>query len=344
MSKFKRMNLTVKPKLLDKLLLEYLSGHAPSKASAAEACGVSKVTSGKVADALIACGFMDGRIFSKGERRPSTHLLFNDRSSVLIIDLSGAIYKMCVVNPTGETLLTLTHAYDPEVTFEDNLNIFISRNGLKLKNSRLNFAAVSVLYADDGRRSQIEHTGRVSFLPSILIREYVEDVILTILGRKVTLHLTLSEAIGEAVKFKAIDIGPSLGGISYIFIGSRISSFHVYPNGSAVICSPENMLSGKELADIRNIRLIPKEKSDALFIKTADFMDSAFAAHILLLSSDILTPDRETADLICRKFTLTGRQAPIIYSRDNSFPPEYLGISRSSLLLTVKKHIISSSK
>ena len=344
MSKFKRIDLTVKPQLLDKLLLEYLSGHAPSRLSAAEACNVSKVTSGKVADALISGGFMDVKIFSKGERRPSAHLLFSDKSSVLIIDLSGAVYKMCIVNPMGKILLTLSHAYDPEVSFEDNLNIFISRNGLKLKSSRLNFAAISVLYADAGRRGQLENMGRISYLPSILMRGYIEDVIFSILGRKVVSHLAVSEAIAEAVRFKAIDLDPLGRGISYIFIGSRVSSLHVYSNGSAVICAPQNMLTKAELTDIRNIRLIPKENADALFVKIADFMDSAFSPSILLLSSDILIPDRETGERICRKFTLTGRQAPIICTRDDSFPPEYLGASRAALLHIVKAHITSTSK
>ena len=342
MSKFKRINLSVRASTLDKLLFEYISGHAPSRASVASTCGVSKVTSGKVADALIDGGFMDGRIFSKGDERPSTHLLFNDRSSILIIDLSTSVYKMCVVNPSGKILLCLSHIYDPEVSFEDNLNIFISRNGLKLKRSRLEFAAISVLYGDDYKQSSLEP--RVCFIPPISMRGYIEDVIFTVLGKKVASHLTLSVAIGEAVKFKAIDLYGNDKGISYISIGSKISSFHVYENGTATICSPENILSREELSNIENIRMIPKEKAYALFVHIADFMDAAFSPSVLILSSDHISIDSETSDRICRKFTLRGRSAPIIYTRDSSFPIEYVGAARQTLLSVIKNYIATNDK
>ncbi len=336
MSKFKRKILKVRQPLLDKLICEYISGHAPSRSSTAAACSVSTVTSGKVANALTECGFMDSRVFSKGEERPSAHLLFNDRSSVLIFDLSSSTYKMCVVNPGGRILLSLSHVYDPEISFEDNLYIFISRNGLKLKQSRLEFAAISVLYADEGQRESC-------FLPSVKISDYVNSVIYTILGKRVTSNLTVSSAIGEAVRFKAIELDNSHGGISSIFIGSRISSFHVYPSGSVTVCSPESVIPREELPDTVGLRFISKEKTDLLFIRIADFMAAAFTPSVLLLGSDILSPDNETADKIYRKFILTGRPVPVIYTRNESFPLEYIGASRYTLLSVIKKYIISDT-
>jgi len=344
MSKFKRINLSLKQQSLDKLLREYLSGHAPTRSSVASSCGLCTVTSGKVADALISSGFMDGRIFSKNDERPATHLLFNDSSSVLIIDLASSIYKMCVVNPSGKTLLTLSHVYDSEVPFEDNLNIFISRNGLKLKRSKTPFAAIAVLYADDYRRERLESNSRVCSLPSISIKDYVDEIIYTILGRKVTSHLTLSSSVRYAMDFKVIEMGLYNGGISSVFIGSRLSSFHVHKNGSVMLCSPENILSKEELSYIDNIRLISKEKQDALFVRLADFMDAAFSPEVVLLSSDIIPPDSETAEIICRKFALTNRRAPVIYTRDSSFPLEYLGASRHALLSVIKVFINTNNR
>ena len=249
---------------------------------------------------------------------------------------------MCVVNPQGHTLITYSHSFDPEIPFDDNLNIFISRNGLKLKNSRLDFSSIAVLYADSGRRDRIAARAAAHSIPTIAIKEYIGDIISTILGREVAYHLTISEAIGEAVKFKAVDLGDMSRGISSIFLGGGISSFHVYENGSVTICSPENLLSKEELSDIENIHLISKEKADALFLRIADFMDSAFSPSVLLLSSDILIPDNETSDKIYRKFSLTGRPVPAIYTRENCFPLEYIGIARKALLSVIKKHIISN--
>ncbi len=344
MSKFKRINLNVRQDTLDRLLYEYISGYAPSRASSAAAVSVSTVTSGKVADALMHCGFMDGRVFSVGESRPATRLLFNDRSSVLIIDLSTSVYKMCVVNPQGRTLLSLSHQFDPEISFEDNLYIFISRNGLKLKSSRIDFSAIAVLYANVSRKEGTYTSERAISTPSIAIKEYISDVICTILGREAKSHLTVSEAIGEAVKFKVIDLETIGRGISSIFIGSSIFSFHVYENGSVTVCSPENLLSREELSDLEHIRSLPKEKADALFVRIADFMDSAFSPSLLLLSSDILFPDNETGDRIYRRFTLTGRATPTIYTREGHFPLEYLGIARFTLLKVIKSYITTGTK
>lgn len=337
MSKFKRKILTVNPLLLDRLICEYISGHAPSRASVADACSVSTVTAGKVASALIECGFMDGRVFSKGEKRPSTHLLFNDRSSILIIDLSSSIYKMCVVNPGGRILLNLSHVYDPEISFDDNLNIFISRNGLKLKQSRLDFAAISVLYADDGQQNS-------AFLPSIKISDYIEGVIYTILGKRVTANLTVSSAIGEAVGFKAIELDNTHRGISSIFIGSSISSFHVYENGSVTVCAPESFIPREEMPDVTALRFMSKDKADILYARLSDFMAAAFAPSVLLLGSDFLSPDHETADKIYRKFILLGRPVPVIYTRDDSFPLEYIGAARHALRSVIKKYIFSDKQ
>ncbi len=341
MSKFRKVNLNIRPALLDKLLGEFLSGHAPSIASVSEAVKISKATASKVAHALVKSEFMCEKIFSKPDERPSSHFLFEDKASILLIDLSSSIYKMSIVNPNGRILFSSSYTYDSTTSLNDNLNIFISRNGLKVKNSNLDFAAISVMYADENRRRQLEVQERTSHLPPILLREYIEDLIHTVLGKRVSIHITVSDAVSEAVKFKTLEIDTTKNGISSVFIGSHISAFHIYSGGSATVCSPENMLSGEEIHDLCNINLISKEKADRLFVHISDFMDCAFSPSVLLLESDVLLPDIETAEKISRRLTLTNRPAPLIYTRDNSFPLYYIGIARSTLLPIVKKYIAS---
>jgi len=341
MSKFRKVNLNIRPALLDNLLREFISGHAPSVLSVSDMCNVSRTTASKVAHALVKSEFMSEKVFSKNERRPCSHLLFDDKASILLVDLSSSVYKMSVVNPNGKSMFSSSYTYDASINLKDNINIFISRNGLKVKRSGLEFAAISVIYADECRRSQLETRERTSHLPPISLCDYIEGEIFTILGRRVSAHMTVSEAMGEAIRFKAIDIDASVKGISSVFIGSHVSSFHVYPNGSVTVCSPENMLSAEELKDIRNINLISKERADLLFVHLCDFMDSAFSPSILLLDSDILEPDAETAEKISLRLTITNRPSPIIYTRNESFPLAYIGIVRSTLLSLVKKYITS---
>ena len=171
MSKFRKINLNIRPSVLDKLLLEYMSGHARSRADVSELCQVSIPTAAKVAQALVKSEFMSENIFSNNEERPCAHLLFEDKASILLIDMSSSIYKMSIVNPNGRTLHTSSHSYDSEVSLDDNLNIFISRSGLETKQSGLDFAAISVMYADESRRTQLQMQERTSHLPSILLRD-----------------------------------------------------------------------------------------------------------------------------------------------------------------------------
>ncbi len=340
-SKFKRIKLKIRPALLEKLLFECMSGHAPSRQDVSEKCNVCTATSGKAVKALVDSGFMCKRIFSKNEQRPCSHLLFNDISSILLIDLSSSVYRMSVVHPNGSFLFSEKYIYDSSISFDDNLNIFISRNGLKLKRSRLEFTAISVLFSDENKR---QSKVRVAHIPSIHLSSYIDSVIFTILGRRTATHFTVSSSISEAIKFRAIDLDLQKGGISSVYIGNEISAFHVFENGSAILCNPENILSRDELNDIQNIRLINKERSDALFIKLCDFMDSAFSPSIFLIDSDIAPPDAKTADKIACKFSLTDRATPIIYTRDNNFPLSYLGAARKTIFETAQKYITTNIK
>ncbi len=340
----KTVKLKISPELLEKMLHSYLSGNAPSRISVANSCSVSKVTSGKVAKALLESGFMCERQFALKGERPCLHLFCRESIRVLLIDLSTSVFKMMILNANTEIKFSSEHVYDPTVGFNDNLEIFLSRCGLKLKRSDLKFSSMTVIYADSNSYTHIRSNDAQFYLPTISMKHQIETAINAILSKKPDEHMTVSQAIGEAMKFNAIGNTDVRGGISYIFIGSHISSFHIYSNNAITVCSPYNMLSDEHHKALAKGRFISKNECDSIFVNIANFMDCAFSPSAILLESDLILPDDETADKLSQTFLITRRNTPMILYKTNEYPLRYLGAVRRTIFDLITKYIISDIK
>ncbi len=332
MAKYKKIRLNMRQDNLESLLFSFTSDYAPSRASVANACSVSKVTSGKVADALLESGFMIERIFSTDGKRPCAHLFFRSVANVLVIDISSSVFKMSAADSYGEIKFHAEHRYDTAISTDDNLYIFLSRCASSARKSNRPFLAISVIYADGGSD---EHYGRL--LPRISDKESVTNAICDIFGKKPISHLTVSETVAEAMRFKAHGNIP--GGISYVFIGDHLSLFHVYPNGSITVCKAYALLSDIEKEHIVQERYLTKKDGDLLFVRLCNFMGAAFSPSAILLESDIYTPDGSTGEMIIRKFALSNLNAPIIFTKDNEYALCLIGAVRSMLFRILKKYI-----
>lgn len=341
MTKHKRIKLNMRPSLVDDLIHAYLSGNAPTRASVSESCGVSRASAGKVAKALVESKIMCEKTFSMNGDAPSAHLFVDDDVNVMIIDLSTPRFSLALFDPNAQVKFQATYSYDTSVLFDDNLNIFLSRCGLKAKQSEHPYSAIAVIYADDARRAFLENAEAKSILPSIHNEEKIDRLVFSVFHKHVTKHLTVSMAICESLKFNASSPILDKAGVSYIFLGSRLFSFHVYQNGSITVCSPQNILSDNEKELINKSLSISKDELDALFIRLAIFMDSAFCPAVMLLESDNLLPDDDTAQKLYRAFALKGITPPIIQYKSSDKPLYILGAIKSSLFAIAKKYIIT---
>ena len=341
MAKYKNIKLNMRSDTLEKLIMAYLSGYAPSRASAAEMCSVSKVTSGKVANALLNSGFMTERIFACGGGRPSAHLFFRVSANILLVDLSSSVFKISICNALGQIKFHAEHEYDTSISPDDNLNIFISRCGIRAKKSNHSFNAISVIYADINSRACLENDFVCARLPQISDTDYISNVVYDIFGMRPIKNLTVSETISEAIRFKAHGITAD-SGISYVFIGDHISLFHVYPNSSVTVCSPQTLLDDDERKSLSLYGNMTKDDADRLFIRLCSFMGAAFSPSSILLESDKFSPDRETSEKIIKKFALANQNPPIIYTKSNKFPLCVIGAVRSTLFKLVKNYITAS--
>ena len=78
-------------------------------------------------------------------------------------------------------------------------------------------------------------------------------------------------------------------------------------------------------------RFISKDDLDALFIELSIFMDSAFSPSAILLESEYLLPDDNTAIKLEHAFALKGITAPQIYFKGACEPMCILGLIRRTI-------------
>ena len=142
------------------------------------------------------------------------------------------------------------------------------------------------------------------------------------------------------MRFGLIEGATGREGVSYIFIGSRISSFHIYPDGSVTVCSPQNMLTDDENALLLRWRYMSKDELDSIFIHASIFMSSAFSPSIILLESDLIHPDDVTAARLTRAFAIKGILPPIVRVKDRRSQLYLLGAIRSSVHSLAKRYVI----
>ncbi len=332
MTKIKKIELNMRQDNLEKLLFSYLSGYAPSRASVAKACSVSSMTSGKVANALLRSGFMVERVFSSDGCRQCSHLFCRANANVLIIDISSSIFKMSIANAYGEIKFHGEYEYTTELFPDDNLNIFLSRCGTAAMRSSRGFFAIAVIYADN---DQSGYTG--AHLPLISDKESVSHAVFDIFGKRPTSHITISQAISEAIRFKAH--GDISGGISYIFVGDHLSLFHVYENGSVTVCAAHAMLGRADIELLSTPHYMTGEDADRIFVDLCNIMGAAFSPSAILLESDVFSPDADTVEKIIRRFALSAQNPPRVYAKDNEFPLCLIGTVRSTLFKVIKRYI-----
>ncbi len=340
MPKYKKIKINVKKDTIDRLIEAYLSGYAPSRRTAAEECSVSVMTSGKVASALVDSGFMTERVFTKKGESSCSHLFCRENASIMIADISSSTFKMTIMNSSGETKYESHYYYDSSVSRAENLNIFLSRHGTNAISSRRGFCSIAVIYADEKALSYLENEEMSAVLPPISSKAYVSDAIYQVFGKRPAAHFTVSQAICEALKFKLHGDTVLTNGISYIFIGSHLSLFHIFPNGSVNICAPQNLLDESDRKLLRR-SILHKNDVDRILVKLADFMGAAFSPSSILLESDMFAPSDETIEIIAKRFALSGLKVPLIYFKNTAYPLCNLGAVRSTLCTIIKRYVIS---
>ncbi len=331
-NKFMKVKTTIKGELLSRLLAASCSGTAPTRKDIADICSSSLVTAGKVAKALRTSRLMIERKYSLDSSRPRSHISFSDELKILAIDLSSSVFTMRVCSVSGETSFFNKYIYCHEFSFEDNLNTFLSRLGMRAKLSGETFSAITVICPDpygDG-------------MPALFDRETVSRTLFSFFNKGIVRFMTVSESVAAALEFNVL--GNTLpGGVCYIFLGQHISSFYVSPSKEISICHPERLIIDSKSSVKALVRSrLSKDEFDHLLAALVNHMDSAFSAPLVIIGSDICEPDEMTMRRISKLFAYAGVMPPMIKSSLDDPSLSLLGALRQTAFEIVSKYIIAS--
>ncbi len=331
-SKFTKIDTDIKSELLGRLLVELCSGVSPTRKEVADGCSASLVTVGKAAKALTKSRLMIERKYSSDSSRPRSHISFSDELKILVIDLSSSIFTMKVCTVSGESSFTNRYIYCHQFSFEDNLNTFLSRLGMRALLSGETFSAVTVICPDRGEDG----------IPALFDREAVRIALFSLFNNGIVNFMTVSESVAAAVGFNVV--GNTLReGVSYIFLGYHISSFYISPSKEVIICHNEKLIIDSKSSVKALIRSRPsKNEFDALLAALVNHMDSAFSAPLVIIESDICKPDEVTMRRISKLFAYAGVMPPMIKNSLDAPSLSLLGALRQTAFEITSKYIIAS--
>ncbi len=134
-----------------------LCEHAPmTRADLAAATDLSIMTTGKIADAMIASGLLTEQKHpcAGAGRRPGT-LFFSAKPMFLILNVSSRRFTAHVLSLSLHCKEICVHDYNDIFPFDDNLLIFLNavRRGCNIANDPLSYLAVITAPDDDKRQS-----------------------------------------------------------------------------------------------------------------------------------------------------------------------------------------------
>lgn len=339
----KFINLNVKKPSLDAMITAYSSGYAPTRQSVALACGVSEVTSGKVANALIKSGIMCEKQYSVNGERPAFHLFFDDSVRVMLIDISSSVYSMGIFDSYGQCVFRDMYTYDFELNFNDNFTVFLSRCGLKAKRSGHSFSAMCVMYSDEGQGSNPAYLNTKFYRANSSDKERIDSLVHSVFRKHPLCYFSTSEAISSAMRLNVSESSQFDNGTSYLFIGSYLSAMNISKNHDPIICSPQKMIlpDGIPCEDYFLLHQYSKDAADTLLAHFSLFLECAFNSGTIIVESDLYTFDEISVRRLGKLFATCGSLPPIVITSKNYPSLSMLGAIRKTLLDITKKYIVS---
>ena len=296
-SRYNHRTLNIKSELVDSLVMAYLCKTPSTRAAVAEKCKVSKTTSGKVATALFECGFVTQRTYKDVSGRPALHLSLRENLSVMIIDLSRTRYSMRMVTVGGECTFESHHDFDTDISYEDNLTVFLSRSGYKAKLEGHRFDAICIVYSDTPRMETIASSSLSAYLPQKCDEDKTLDIIRSVFGHRCVVYVSLSDAVSAAIKLGIIAASAQDNGASYLFAGTKLEAFHVHENAVNYCNAGSLLIDSRSVGTVMEKRVTHNEFNEVL-LRLINLLCCAFSPSCIIIGSDIYSIDTDTISSI----------------------------------------------
>ena len=336
----KSCRLDIKSHLLDTLVSAYLDNEFTTRASVAEKCHVSASTSGKVATALVECGFAEQRLYADNNRRPCHHIILKEGLHTLVIDLCSSVYRMIILDPYGKSVFSVHHIFDTTLSYEDNLNVFLSRGGYRAKVARKSFYAVAVIFSDFGQNELNPYS---AYLPTINDKLRTDRIFRSGFIPRSISYLSRSDAFSAAISFGAIPCSCQRFGASYVFIGSHLCAFNVSGAVTTQCNLAPLMVNGSSLGAMAQGRMDAQAFCSAL-TKAANLMHCAFGSSSVVIDSDIYEVNEDTLAILRRDFAMVGVLSPNLIASKGESNVICSGAMKIALLKFIRTRISSSDE
>jgi hypothetical protein len=290
---------------------------------------------------LVKSGAMTKKMFSANNQRPCYRLSVSQDLNIMVIDLSMPKYRMSIISGSLLCLFTAEHTYISDCSFEENLNIFLSRCGLKAKQSLFPFNAICVMYRDPNQ-SAVETFQ--AHIPSFDDKVKIDRAIFSVFRQLPTLHTTVSKAIASAVRYRLIPSSNFAYGVSYIFVGSYASAFNISADSHITVCNVPKLV----IDEVPIKKLLPADLSkrdfDKLSIRLINFMSAAFAANSVIVESDTFVFDKDSMSDLAKFYAGYGEFAPTIFPSSSNPSISTLGAARETAYLVIKSFLQASNE
>ena len=309
--KFEKKSLHVSQDLLDKMTDACLSLPKITRATLAEKAGVSLVTAGKFLTATADCKFTHKKLhYTEGERKASYRHVLNEALSILVIDLSSPRFSMSIIRGGSECRFFEYHDYIPDISFSDNLSLFLSRSGASAVKQPFGISAICAVISDEGMPAC---RSAVSVATKEKLSE-IEDTIARFFGAMPILCTEQSNAIALALKYGKIK-APSNTRSAHIYVGKGIS-LSVY-KGNSLLCvlNPKGLIvNGIETLCELHEKMRSEEDLGKILYRLVNLADCTFSPETYIVEYDTVKFGSTALKHIKRAFAAVGKQEPEISS------------------------------
>ena len=339
--KFGSKKLNIKSEALCRLIDTVLACDEISRASVSKSASVSLATAGKLLSAMDECRFTD-RIYKRadGSGSPSKlHIIHND-ISVLVLDLSSYAYSTTVSLGKIYNVIFEKHIYDPKLSFEGNLLVFLSKVGMQISRLPYSVSAICTIIADDPERVLRTSLSSACYPVSQADVAVVNHTCAQLFGIMPILNLTLSQALTCAARYGIINCGGVRANLSYIRFGESFDAIYLPAKSAPVSCRLDSLVIDESN---RLSTLIEAASSSYdlayLLMRSVNFMDCAYPTDTFFVEYDLNGLGDAIQDRIARSFKAIGVPAPQIEYLSNNPPAASLGASVAALSSFIKAHI-----
>ena len=343
MKRFKlgTQKLNIKSEALHRLIDAALTCDEITRASVSESASVSVATAGKLLTAMDECRFTD-RVYKREDGSGSTSKLHVVRGdiSVLVLDLSSYSYSATVTLGKTNKVIFEKHTYAPELSFENNILVFLSKIGMQISKLPFSVSAICTIIADDPERILRTSLSSACYAVSCADVAAVNHTCAQLFGTMPILNLTLSQALTCAARYGIISYGGIRADLSYIRFGDSFDATYLPSKAAPVSCRFDRLIldEGKRFSTLTEAASSSHDLA-YLLMRSINFIDCAYPTDIFFVEYDKDSLGEGVQDRISRLFKASDILSPQIHYLNNRPSAASLGASVAALSSLIKAHI-----